>query len=508
MIDYNIQLLNHNDFAHSFFQLDKSDPTTGFPFDARAYCGPTYPSKPQSHPNEPDIKLDVLELRLILGSHLAHYLRMQLEEHKGYTATVGISTSKLLAKLAGNVHKPRNQTTIVPPYGDPNQLGQVSNVTRFMDEHEIGKIPGVGFKIAHRLRTQVLGRAPRGEQYEDIPSPDCVTVGAVRSCPDMGPLLLNDILRGGGWPKDIGTKIWHLINGIDDAEVAIARTIPTQVSIEDSYGQLDTLNDVQAALLALTRSLMRRMHADLTEDEDHGEKDPTKDDPTSRRATLDGPARRRWAAHPRTLRLSTRPRLPPKPDGSRDYSSTRVSRSCPMPQFALSLSDSIETIAERLVREALIPTFRKLHPDKTGWKLSLINVAATNIVDVAGDKRTSAGRDIGKMFRTQESVLREWRVDDPVLPAANGEPRDLGEENRDTSVTELMDTNVTEFMDTDVTEFVADPETNWSHAGAHEDVSWESDEDGDMPCEQCIACSALIPHFALKAHETYHTLPD
>jgi DNA polymerase iota len=423
MIDYNIQLLNHNDLAHSFFQLDKSNPTTGFAFDARAYCGPTYPSKPQSHPSEADnIELDVLELRLILGSHLANYIRMQLEEHKGYTATVGISTSKLLAKLAGNVHNPRNQTTIVPPYGD--QPGQHSNVNRFLDDHEIGKIPGVGFKVAHRLRTHVLGRAPKGEQYENIPSSDCVTVGAVRSCPQMGPLLLSDILRGGGWPKDIGTKIWQLINGIDDTEVAIARTIPTQVSIEDSYGQLDTVDDVQTALLALTRSLMRRMHADLTEDEDHGEKDPTKEDPTSRRATLDGPARRRWAAHPRTLRLSTRPRLPPKPDGSRDYSSTRVSRSCPMPQFVLSFSDSIDSIAERVVREALIPTFRKLHPDKTGWKLSLINVAATNIVDVAGDKRTSAGRDIGKMFRTQESVLREWRVDDyPVARSWRRKPR-------------------------------------------------------------------------------------
>lgn len=82
---------------------------------------------------------DSMQWRLVLGSHLAHYIRLQLRERKGYTSTVGISTSKMLSKLVGNVNKPNAQTTLFP--------SSPSNVTTFVDKHEVGKIPGIGFKM-------------------------------------------------------------------------------------------------------------------------------------------------------------------------------------------------------------------------------------------------------------------------------------------------------------------------------------------------------------------------
>ncbi|KAL1959278.1 hypothetical protein VTO42DRAFT_2465 [Malbranchea cinnamomea] len=474
MIDHNIQLLNPNDLSNSFFQLDKSDPTVGFAFDASTFCGPTYPPAPHSEVNplipdtanaDLDPETSTLRLRLILGSHLANHLRMQLEEHKGYTATVGISTSKLLSKLVGNVHKPRNQTTLIPPYTGPG-----NNVIRFLDGHDIGQIPGIGSKIARRLRRHVLGRELTSGSHEEMSEGDRVRVGDVRSFPGMGPRLLDEILRGGGGHKNTGAKVWGLINGVDDAEVALARTIPTQVSIEDSYEGLDNLDDVRKALIPLARSLIRRVHIDLT-DVEEDEEDAKLDEREEGSRSANRNRRRKWLAHPRTLRLSTRPRLPPNPDGSRNYSYSRVSRSCPMPQFIFSFSESIDALAERLVREAVLPTFRKLHPERSGWKLSLINIAATNMVARAGETHASAGRDIGKMFRTQEHVQREWKVghgDAPPHP-------------------------------------VADATTPDSH---DDGVVWESDDDTPMPSQQCGACGALIPHFALKAHETYHSLPD
>jgi DNA polymerase iota len=43
------------------------------------------------------------------------------------------------------------------------------------------------------------------------------------------------------------------------------------------------------------------------------------------------------------------------------------------------LDENIDALAERLVRESLFSMFRKLHPEKTGWNLSLLNVAVTNM---------------------------------------------------------------------------------------------------------------------------------
>jgi DNA polymerase iota len=84
-----------------------------------------------------------LQWGLVLGSHLANYLRRQLKEQKGYTSTVGISTSKMLSKLVGNANKPDAQTTLLPP--------SPSNVTAFIDNHEVGKIPGIGFKMVRPI---------------------------------------------------------------------------------------------------------------------------------------------------------------------------------------------------------------------------------------------------------------------------------------------------------------------------------------------------------------------
>ena len=33
-----------------------------------------------------------------------------------------------------------------------------NNITRFLDTHDIGKLPGIGFKTAQRIRQHVLNR--------------------------------------------------------------------------------------------------------------------------------------------------------------------------------------------------------------------------------------------------------------------------------------------------------------------------------------------------------------
>ncbi|KAG9185541.1 DNA polymerase iota [Alternaria panax] len=421
IIDYNISILNPNDLPNAFFCLDRQDPTKGFPYDATRLTGHLYPKTASCElgTSSPDL----LHLRLVLASHFANHLRSKLEEEKGYTATVGISTNKLLAKLVGNTYKPNAQTTLVPPYlpSDATDEEGVSdgkdNVTAFLDDHEVGKIPGIGFKIAQKLRAHVLQRAPdfsTGLVYGG--TKETVLVRDVRTHPGIGPETLGRILGGPGVPHGTGTRIWGLLNGCDDADVSPAREVPRQISIEDSYMRLDTLEQVTRELRMLAWRLVERMRVDLVEEEEE-EGDGIDDDDggsgreqaTSKRQEE---SKKRWLAHPKTLRLSTRPRPPRNADASRNRSFARISKSANMPGFVFDLNPAttLDTIADKLLDAALLPLFRKLHPEKRGWNLSLVNVAATNMVDAASEKG-GAGRDIGKMFRKQNKVLRQWRVE-------------------------------------------------------------------------------------------------
>lgn len=238
--------------------------------------------------------------------------------------------------------------------------------------------------------------------------------------------------------------------------------MPSQISIEDSYTRLDTFEQVKKELLLLATSLIRRMHADLTEEDF--------DMPEA------GQSQRKWLAHPRTLRLSTRPRPPLNPDGKRSRSVNRISRSAPMPNFVFNLNESDESLAERLVQEALIPAFRKLHPEKSGWNLSLVNVAVTNMAETAAETKDSEGRDIGRMLKRQDEVLKDWRVvnreplseDDPTIPNAS---------------------------------------RNESDGSPYQDT-WESDDSADDSTHICEVCGNMMPLFAAAAHDRYHSMAE
>jgi DNA polymerase iota len=448
MIDFNLELLNQNDMANSFFCLDKHDPTAGFSFDGTAPFGSTLPSKTASEGYDGATLSEAdLRLRLILGSHLARHFRHELESQHGYTATVGISCTKVAAKLVGNVNKPRNQTTLMPPYEPVGSA--VSNLTLFMDGHDIGKVPGVGFKLAQKIRAKVLGRpAAIDEGLVYGGTKEAISVGDVRQFPGLGPEQLEDILGGPGTPKGIGGKVWSLLLGVDDEEVKKARNVPQTLSQEDSYMRyLQTFEQVRHQLILLSRRLVNRMRVDLTEDDEDAD---------------EGSPGRRWLAYPKTIRLSTRPRPPTGADGERPRTFHRISKSAPLPSFVFSLNEHSDALADKLVSETLIPLFRSLHQDKTGgsgWNLSLINIACTNMVDTAFGSKES-GRDIANMFRRQEEVLKDFRVTESPSRESNGEP-------------------------------------SW-------DSDDENEDDAEVEVYTCSMCQATMPAFVRDAHILYH----
>ncbi|KAF9698318.1 hypothetical protein EKO04_003378 [Ascochyta lentis] len=495
LVDSNVTTLNASTLDRSFFRLSKEDPTVGFPFDANHHAGHVYPET-SNETQAAAISHDPLHLRLLLASHLAQHIRQRLEYDLGYTATAGVSTNKLLSKLVGNLHKPNSQTTLIPPYtaGDD----EWDNVTYFIDDHEIGKIPGIGFKIAQKLRAHVLQRPADidtglvyGGTKEDV------RVRDVRTYPDIGSDVLERILGGPGTPHGIGARVWDLLNGCDDTQVSQAREVPRQISIEDSYIRLDTLDDVVKQLQVLSISLLKRIRTDLLEHEEQPSEDP---------AAITTASSQRWLAHPKTLRLSTRPRPPQNPNGSRNRTFARISKSAPMPSFIFSVKESVEVLSKRLVRETLIPLFRRLHPEKHGWNLSLVNLAATNMANAASEKG-GVGRDIGKMFRRQDDVLAPFRVRNETAQASNRrlalEHHTEEEDKKDQGMMKESYAYAPKFP---ITRFGSeDIPTLSQEDGLVAEDAWGEDEDTMVAdVYHCDACGAVMPLFAMGAHERWH----
>lgn len=248
IVSYNVELLNWNALQQSYFCLSRSDPEVGFAYDATSFAGCVH-GDDRGHALE-----DVVRMRLLVASHFARYLRLKIEE-EGYTTACGIATNKLLAKLVGDRNKPRNQTTLLALLPE--------DVLSFMDEHRLRKVPGIGAKTTRVLEGFVLGK----EIDPNIYTMECfTTAGQVRTHPSISGPALERLLSGPGSEKGLGHKVWSLLHGVDDTPVKSARDVPTQISIEDSYKGLNTPAEIHRELLAITTSLLRRMHTDLVED--------------------------------------------------------------------------------------------------------------------------------------------------------------------------------------------------------------------------------------------------
>ena len=245
-------------------------------------------------------------------------------------------------------------------------------------------------------------------------------------------------------------------------------------------------------------SLIRRMRLDLTV--------PLSDDDTGMvpKEAFTLPTRR-WIAVPRTIRLSTRPRPPLNPDGSRSRTFTRISKSGNMPSWVFSLTLSVEVLVEKLLEESLLPLFKKLHPEQSGWNLSLVNVCATNMSLIAGDGKDGAGRDIGTMFKRQEGVLKDWKIDDLDVAPSDGEAEELPVMEDKLNRREPQSSgNETREHRPIGSEAIGPP----SHESSGDDDAWDSEDSMRDLGVSCKVCSALMPSFAMTAHERFHDIPD
>ncbi|KAJ4254934.1 hypothetical protein NW762_009732 [Fusarium torreyae] len=438
IIEYNISCLNRASLADSFFCLSKNDPERGFECDLTSIAGCVEGTASST------LDLDSRPyLRLLLGSHLAQFLRSQVEEKFGFTSTCGISTNKMLSKLVGSKNKPRNQTTLLAITED--------EVIAFVDTYKLRRIPGLGFKTVQVLGTHVGADMSKG--VSEIPelSDNPVTVADVRLHPSISPGTIETLLMGPGAEKGVGARIWGLLHGVDTIEVKEASDVPSQISIEDTYKGLDTMAHITEELHKLSCSLVRRMRTDLLVPDDGA----------------DTSGAQKWMARPKTLRLSLRSWAYLQSQQGHNYG--RVSRSAPLPNYIFDLKDDIDHIAERLVSEALLPLLRRLSPEKgQRWNLQMLNICVANMVVGAADDKMGAGRDISVMFKRQDQILKPFQVTEDREVAQGEEP------------------------------------TQGESEGDDEDLDDEDWDTGDKV--SCPLCGHSIPLFAIPAHQRYHEM--
>ncbi|KAL8694391.1 MAG: hypothetical protein Q9218_000957 [Villophora microphyllina] len=252
--------------------------------------------------------------------------------------------------------------------------------------------------------------------------------------------------------------------------------------------------EVEKELRMLSRSLIIRIRLDLScaDDEDQ----PLVDGHSGQSEISVSPPARQWLACPKTLRLTTRPRPPMTRDGTFPRTFNRISRSCDMPSFMLSFSSSVEELSERLVQETLVPLFSKLHPEKSGWNLSLVNLCAANMSLTAASAKDGAGRDISKMFKTQDQVLKEWKVEDDILITPEG----AGPSPTDIQIHQTVDAQLQSHKKNLSTS------QSLGNEWQEDDNGWQSDDDDLIYKYSCTICEFSVPYFAIAAHERYHDL--
>ena len=254
----------------------------------------------------------------------------------------------------------------------------------------------------------------------------------------------------------------------------------------------------------LSMSLIKRLRLDLTTNADEVKEAEEVEDREEDLRHTEVTCSRRWIALPKVLRLSTRPRPPLNPDGTRSRTFARASKSGTMPSFVFSLTRDIEILSERLVEDALMPLFRKLHPEKSGWNLSLVNLCATNMSLTANETKDGAGRDISMMFQRQEDFLRDWKVEDIDIS-----PEERAHQEHSTTFDTIDDcTFAIDLGRPQNTNAGSEDFLPLTEATSDDGQTWDSGEDEAGAGDACKVCGAIMPPFAVTAHERFHTVLD
>ena len=152
---------------------------------------------------------------LLVGSHIASEARGAVSLETGFRSSCGVSCNKMLSKPISGLHKPDDQTVLLPPHAK-----------QFMAPLPIKAIPGVGYKMSSVLKERLKA------EY----------VWQLRLLP---PVLVSRELGDakGKWLLDA-------LHGIDPQQVA-AKGPPKSITVEGPEDSFKSCDSHEAALQVL-----------------------------------------------------------------------------------------------------------------------------------------------------------------------------------------------------------------------------------------------------------------
>ncbi|TIC19234.1 DNA/RNA polymerase [Wallemia mellicola] len=263
-------------------------------------------------------------------------IRRQIYNRFKLTSSAGISNSIILSKLVGNLHKPDQQTFL-----NANSETELQNL---LDAFHLRKIHGFGRVVVERIQ-KLTGL-----------SDDETTVYNTRN------RLREDALIN-EFGEKLGTKLYKNLHGVDDEQVRQSSVYPKQISIEDSSGNIDTIDDAYKMLHSVTQRLVKRL------DEEY--------------LNIDKNGRKYFVMHPTKMRISTR-RLSSIPN-TRIASHFPESASCDIGVALFQIErNTVAERASRLCRDYLETSLTRLYRAGIAAganKLRVVNVAFTDFVE-------------------------------------------------------------------------------------------------------------------------------
>ena len=162
------------------------------------------------------------------GGAIAREIRAQIEEEIRLTASAGISTNKLIAKIASDWHKPNGQKQVTP-----------EEIPGFIAALPVGRLWGVGGKMREKL--SAIG---------------------VETCADLQKLDQIELARRfGKW----GLELWSLCRGIDERPVRADRSrksLSSEMTFSENIQVLPALIPPMRGLIEGLAEDLAGKHAD------------------------------------------------------------------------------------------------------------------------------------------------------------------------------------------------------------------------------------------------------
>mmetsp|Transcript_27142 Transcript_27142/g.43597 ORF Transcript_27142/g.43597 Transcript_27142/m.43597 type:complete len:508 (-) Transcript_27142:1793-3316(-) len=167
-----------------------------------------------------------LDLRFAVASVIAQEIRDALFEQLGYQCCGGISCSKLTSKFAVEMHKPNQQTVLLP-----------QEIPAFIRTQPVSRVRGIGRKLSQQLYMSVMEESCGGC---DVERKDLL-------CKHIQRLPWGYLLRGVGSASQ-AQFVYEAVRGIDKTKVKPSGRLK---SISQDETRLPHPTTVEAAMIRL-----------------------------------------------------------------------------------------------------------------------------------------------------------------------------------------------------------------------------------------------------------------